>query len=41
MALPKVYKPEKKSKGKKKGGKGKHGNGNKGIQKKTEPTTGN
>jgi hypothetical protein len=37
MALPKAYKPEKKSEGKKKGGR--HGKGTKATQKKTEPTT--
>jgi len=38
MALPKAYRPEKKSEEKKKGGK--HGKGTKTTQKTTEPTTG-
>jgi len=38
MALPKAYKPDKKTEEKKKGGK--HGNGRKATQKTTEPTTG-
>jgi hypothetical protein len=38
MALPKAYKPDKKSEGKKKGGK--HGKGKKANRKTTEPTTG-
>jgi len=40
MALPKAYKPDKKTEEKQKGGKRKHGKANTATQQATEPATG-